>query len=633
MARGKARAWLLLAAVALMASAAAAVQDFSADELRQIAAFGPWPPAPAFDAGNALAKRPQAVALGRELFFEPRLSRGGSMACASCHQADRAFSDGRAKAVGRVELTRNTPSLWNTVHQRWYGWDGASDSLWSQALRALTAADEMAATPAHLQQLLRSDAALARRFEAATGEKANDDAERIAVLMAKALGAWVGSLVSARTPFDHFRDAVLRGDATGAALYPEDAQRGLRLFIGRGRCTLCHGGPTFSHGEFADIGLPFFARPGVVDPGRHGGIALLRASRFNLLGPWSDEPGGAAALKTRHVEPQHRNFGEFKVPPLRGVAQTAPYMHDGQLATLAEVIRHYAELKLERLHADGERVLEPLRLSGAQAADLEAFLRSLSVPAQHSGVIESHPAFSSKWVQPRDVQVWLPPGYAANPAQRFPVLYLHDGQNVFAAPAGGDEWQMDETALGLMQGGAIAPAIIVAVASVDAHLADYTPWPMQREGRSLGGGAAAYGRFLVEELKPFVDQRYRTKSSRDDTAVGGSSLGGLVSMWLVLHYPQVFGAALVVSPSVWWADQAILREVANARHEGTPPRLWLSIGQREGDEAVQGARQLRQALQGRATLHYLEVPEATHDERAWAAQAAGMLGFLWGTAR
>ena len=122
-------------------------------------------------------------------------------------------------------------------------------------------------------------------------------------------------------------------------------------------------------------------RPGQVDPGRHAGIAALRASHFNLLSRHSDAaPDDAVVLKTRHVEAQHRNFGEFKVPSLRNVAETAPYMHDGQLPTLDAVVAHYADLNLDRLHADGEQILQPLGFDADQRADLVAFLRTLSDP-------------------------------------------------------------------------------------------------------------------------------------------------------------------------------------------------------------------------------------------------------------
>ncbi|MFO1326198.1 MAG: cytochrome c peroxidase [Rubrivivax sp.] len=345
----------------------------------RVVALGPWPPPPARDPGNAYAGQPAAMALGQRLFFDVRLSPDARLACASCHLPALAFTDARARSHGRAELDRNAPSLWNAVHERWWGWDGAADSLWSQALRPLTDARELASHPAHLRQLLRDDDELTCRWRQTFGADPPTDDEALLVLLGKAIGAFVGTLVSGRTPFDEHRDAVARGDARAAARYPAAARRGLALFVGRGRCHLCHGGPRLSHGEFADIGAGFFVRPGEVDPGRHAGIAALKASRFNLLSPYADGPGDAA-LKTRHVVLQHRNFGEFKVPSLRNVALTAPYLHDGRIATLEGMVRHYSELDLERLHADGERILEPLRLSAAERGDLVAFLHTLSDP-------------------------------------------------------------------------------------------------------------------------------------------------------------------------------------------------------------------------------------------------------------
>ena len=358
-----------------------ALLDFTPTELRRIQSHGPWPPAAAFDPGNGLATHPQAVALGQRLFFDPRLSQGGRLACASCHVPGLAFTDGLARAVGRETLTRNTPSLWNAVHGRWWAWDGAFDSLWSQAIAPLTHPQEMASSGTHIRQLLQKDADLSCRYQRVRGRApANVSDETALVDAAKALGAFVGSLQSGPTPFDHFVRALSRGDRQAASRYPVQAQRGLRLFVGKGQCSTCHHGPLFSNGEFADIGLPFFVRPGVVDPGRHGGIEQLRASPYNLLSQWSDASDAQTRVKTQHVAPAHRNFGEFKVPSLRNVAETAPYMHDGQLATLEAVVRHYSELNLDRLHADGEQILKPLKLTEAEVADLVAFLRTLSDP-------------------------------------------------------------------------------------------------------------------------------------------------------------------------------------------------------------------------------------------------------------
>jgi cytochrome c peroxidase len=140
---------------------------------------------------------------------------------------------------------------------------------------------------------------------------------------------------------------------------------------------VCHAGPAFSNGEFHDTGIPFFIEPGRVDAGRHEGIRKLLASRFNLLGPYNDDAARATATGTRHVALEHRNFGEFKTPTLRNLALTAPYMHNGRLATLRDVVQHYSTISPDRLHSDGEAILKPLKLSQQESRDLVAFLESL----------------------------------------------------------------------------------------------------------------------------------------------------------------------------------------------------------------------------------------------------------------
>ena len=137
--------------------------------------------------------------------------------------------------------------------------------------------------------------------------------------------------------------------------------------MGRGNCAVCHFGPSFTNGEFHDVGIPYAISAGKVDRGRYGGIEGLRESRFNLLGAWSDDATRASAAKTRHVELQHINFGQFKTPSLRNVALTAPYMHSGRLATLRDVAKHYSEPDPERMHSHGEQLLvTPLRLSDSR---------------------------------------------------------------------------------------------------------------------------------------------------------------------------------------------------------------------------------------------------------------------------
>jgi len=150
----------------------------------------------------------------------------------------------------------------------------------------------------------------------------------------------------------------------------------LRIFIGEGRCNLCHFGPRFSNGEFADVGIPYFIEGGV-DAGRYVGIQEVKANPYNLLGKYNDGDPDENAVSSAHVRQTHRNWGEFKVPGLRGVAATAPYMHNGSLPTLREVVNHYSKLDEERLHSDGEKILRPLNLTPDQIDDLVSFLRSL----------------------------------------------------------------------------------------------------------------------------------------------------------------------------------------------------------------------------------------------------------------
>ncbi len=270
------------------------------------------------------------------------------------------------------------------------------------------------------------------------------------------------------------------------------------------------------------------------------------------------------------------------------------------------------------------------------------------VPVERTGRIDRIAPVSSKYVAPREVQVWLPPGYENDTSRRYPVLYLHDGQAMFDAEAAGAEWQVDETAQQLVTAGTVTPFIVVAVANTRDRMDEYTPTasllPAERTGlseaRRMGGGATRYADYLIRELKPMIDMRYRTRPDAASTATGGSSLAGLLSLWLALHHHEVFGAALVVSPSVWWDDQFVLRDAASVPLPASVrPRLWLDIGTAEGAEALPVMRNLRDTLirrgWGADTLHYLEAPGATHDEASWALRVEGMLRFLYakGTGR
>jgi cytochrome c peroxidase len=349
--------------------------QFNEKERAAILQLGPWPPPFTPDPSNRVSGKAEAIALGERMFFEPRLSGPGSVLCATCHAPGRALQDGRPRAFGLAEVDRNTPSVFNVRYSRWFGWDGAHDSLWSQSVRPFLDPKEMDASAAHVAGVVRK--LFASEYEKTFLEKPNDD-ETVLINVGKALAAFQETLVTGGTPFDDFRDALEKENAAEMQKYPAAAQRGLRIFIGKGNCAVCHFGPTFTNGEFADTGIRFFVEPGRVDSGRLEGIKKLKNNSFNLLGKYNDDPRRATATGTRHVEAQHKNFGEFRVPGLRNVANTAPYMHNGSLATLQDVVKHYSELNEERLHQDGERILKPLKLTESEIADLVAFLESLS---------------------------------------------------------------------------------------------------------------------------------------------------------------------------------------------------------------------------------------------------------------
>lgn len=371
--------WLVV--VLAVALALPAVADellpWTEDEVRAVARHGPWPPPPPRDASNRVSGNAAAARLGEVLFNDPRLSADGRTSCASCHVSGRDWADGRARGLGRTELDRRTPSLWNVGHGHWFGWDGAADSLWAQSIRPILDPREMASDAGRVATLLRDDRDLGCGYERAFGVAPGEDDEALLVDAGKAMAAFQATLVSPRTPFDGFRDALVAGDKASAARYPIHAQRGFKVFDGAG-CANCHFGPRFTNGEFGDIGVPFFTRPGEVDAGRLDGLGKLAGSVFNLLGRYNDDPTGQAGLRTRHVQRLHSNFGEFRVPSLRQPG-AGPYMHNGQMATLEEVVRHYSEVSPDRLHSDAVPLVRPLGLTPRQADDLVAFLRTLSV--------------------------------------------------------------------------------------------------------------------------------------------------------------------------------------------------------------------------------------------------------------
>lgn len=257
-----------------------------------------------------------------------------------------------------------------------------------------------------------------------------------------------------------------------------------------------------------------------------------------------------------------------------------------------------------------------------------------------TGNITRHRGFRSKILgNRRDVLVYLPRGYRRFSRLRHPVLYLHDGQNIFDAATSfaGVEWGADETAQQLIRKNLIEPLIIVAIANTgEERIHEYAPTrgvfdPTAKRKNRSRGLALNYGRFLVEELKPFIDKRYRTKPEAEFTGLGGSSLGGLLTLSLGLWFPYVFSRLIVMSPSVWWDDQIILKMVDKLDRK-LPLKIWLDTGTHE--EGWERARRLRDALVEKDwklfdDLQYTEVEGGDHSEGAWARRVDPALRFLF----
>ena len=261
-----------------------------------------------------------------------------------------------------------------------------------------------------------------------------------------------------------------------------------------------------------------------------------------------------------------------------------------------------------------------------------------------TGNIKRHRAFPSTILgNRRDVLVYLPPGYGRFSRRRYPVLYLHDGQNVFDAATSFStvEWGMDETAERLIKRNLIEPLIIVAVANMgEERVHEYAPTRgvidarAKRKKRSKGL-ARKYAHFLLDELKPYIDRKYRTDPSAEFTGLGGSSLGGLVTLAIGILYPEVFRRLLVMSPSIWWDDFAIYRLVDSIEQK-PPLKVWVDTGTAE--PGWERARELLNRLVEKGwklhkDLQYMEAQGAGHSEAAWAARVEPALRFLFPPAK
>jgi len=258
------------------------------------------------------------------------------------------------------------------------------------------------------------------------------------------------------------------------------------------------------------------------------------------------------------------------------------------------------------------------------------------------GELRRHQNFpATKLGNYRDILVYLPPGYEEDQDTRYPVLYMHDGQNLFDAATSfiGVEWSVDETVTRMVEAGKVRPLIVVGIENTSDRVFEYTPAPDRSRG---GGGASLYADFVLDEVKPFIDRTYRTLPDRESTGVAGSSLGGLVSLYLAWSHPDVFSRVAAMSTSYGWADRHIVDFLA----EREPPpgaRVWIDMGtaedatDRDGDDVpdiIQLHRHVRDILMEKGLtipgrLRYVEDEGAVHNERAWSARFPRALQFLF----
>ena len=273
-----------------------------------------------------------------------------------------------------ADLARNTPSLVNLVGQTWYGWDGASDSLWLASIRPLFDAREFDSSPAIVARLFARDPELAACYRKVFGVDPQHKHQRTVANVGKALAAYQETLLTARTAFDDFRDALAANTAGSDTAYPQQAQRGLKLFVGAAGCVGCHKGAKFSDNGFHAVfdGPAGAAAP--PDSGRLAGAAKLRANRLNLLGVYNDDPTRRNASATQRTRVQAEMRNRFRTPGLRNIGSTGPYMHDGRIDSLTDAVRH----PQPQAGAASTR----LRLNAGQVDDLLAFLATLAQPRE-----------------------------------------------------------------------------------------------------------------------------------------------------------------------------------------------------------------------------------------------------------
>jgi cytochrome c peroxidase len=404
---------ILLAIMALLLLAATSGGRWSQEELRQLQelSIANLPALPA-DPSNRVADHEPAAELGQRLFFDQRLSSNGQVACATCHLPDKLFQDGTPLGKGVGTTDRRTMTVIGTARSPWQFWDGRKDSQWAQALGPLESAVEhggdrtqyvhlvaehyraeyeaifgklpdLSSLPEHAGPVPDAKASAAWQV-LSSGQK--DTVSGVFANMGKAIAAYERRIDPGPSRFDAYVEAARQGDAEKMkSAMSRDEIAGLKLFLGKAQCLQCHSGPLFTNNEFHNTGVPA-ANGLAADRGRLAGAKQVLQDEFNCLGRFSDaKPEQCGEL--RFLDENNANqLRQFRVPSLRNVAERAPYMHAGQIATLREVVEHYNRAPAA---PQGHSELKPLGLTAPEVDQLVAFLGTLS------GGVKAQP----KWLQ------------------------------------------------------------------------------------------------------------------------------------------------------------------------------------------------------------------------------------------
>ncbi len=353
------------------------------------------------DHSNRYADDTLAAQLGKKLFLDVRLSSNGKVSCASCHLPEKSFQDGVALAQGVGTTARRTMPIAGTSHSPWLFWDGRSDSQWSQALGPLESPVEHGGDRTqyahHIAAAYRKEyekvfgplpdlaglpmhagpnSEIARAAWLALPGSRREDVTSVYVNMGKAIAAFERTITFSETRFDRYVAAELAGTPhTPANIFTPDEEAGLRLFIGKASCVNCHNGARLTDDHFHNTGVPASPLVVQVDSGRALGVRDAISGEFNCLSRYSDaKPEQCSELRFAVTEGAEL-LRAYKTPSLREVAGRAPFMHAGQMRTLAEVVSHYDRAPRAPF---GRSELTRLRLSASERMQLEAFLRTLS---------------------------------------------------------------------------------------------------------------------------------------------------------------------------------------------------------------------------------------------------------------